>query len=349
MRKVLNLGRDFGFATLAVVASMVVLDWVAGVPNGPFTWQAFAQVYDQQCPNGQTDTDGDGIADSNDPDVNEFNPSGCFYNRRTGEILESGSVSVVDAPGAYDVNLDGSNGCFHIVSHQDGEIVFEPTPPPDCVLAGRLGIGPLDCPDKGTFSPTSGSLTPLGNGENPLNPGYLTSAACTDHYFAIDFPDRAADACDPDKIPLRPTAVITNNIALLCPTGRLSTRTIGYWKNHTAEAVQYLPISLGWNSMTGNACRIVATANDVYNTIRGATSKDATTMLRAQLLATKLDVAVGDISGPDLVAVVELIEQADELLGRNKCNPSTSAKGADRAQATYLINQLTLFNQKYGG
>ena len=36
MRKLLSLCRDFGFAVLAVVASMFALDWVAGVPNGPF-------------------------------------------------------------------------------------------------------------------------------------------------------------------------------------------------------------------------------------------------------------------------------------------------------------------------
>ena len=70
---------------------------------------------------------------------------------------------------------------------------------------------------------------------------------------------------------------------------------------------------------------------------------------KMQVATDKLDVAVGDISGPDLVAVVQLIEQADALLGRNQCNPSTSSKGADRAEAIYLINQLTLFNQKYGG
>ena len=28
------------------------------------------------------DTDGDGIADSNDPHPADFDPSGCFYNRR---------------------------------------------------------------------------------------------------------------------------------------------------------------------------------------------------------------------------------------------------------------------------
>ncbi len=350
MRKLLTVTRDIGLAALAVVASMVALDWVAGIPNGPFTWQAFAQVYDQQCPNAQTDTDGDGIADSNDPHPNDFDPSGCFYNRRTGEILDGGSVSVTDAPGAYDVDNDGSNdGCFHIVSHEAGVITFEPTPPTDCVLAGHLGIGQLDCPDKGTYTATSGTVVSLGNGEDPSNLGFLTSNACTDHYFTIDFPDRAADACDPDKLPLRPTAVITNNIALLCPTGKLSTRTIGYWKNHLSEAAKYLPIYLGWRSSDGTACTTISTQNAVYNTLKGATSKDATTMLKAQLLATKLDVAVGDISGPDLVAVVDLIMQADALLGKNNCSPSTGPKGSDRAEATYLIQLLTAFTNKYGG
>jgi hypothetical protein len=298
---------------------MLAVDWMTGAPSGSFTWQAFAQVYDRLCPPAQ-------------PDV-----SGCFYDLRDGAIIEGGSVAVTAGNDCV-LNEDGSGGCYHIVCNQTGTVGFEAAPPPDCVLAEGLGIGSLDCPDKGTYDPAAGEVQVLGALEDPSNPGFLTSNTCTDWYSSIMFVD--GGHCP---------VVVANNIPLVCPTGNLSTRTIGYWKNHSAEAAPYLPIVLGWSSSNGAPCVTVAVPADVVKVLKGASSRNATSMLRAQLLAAKLDVAIGDVSGEDLVAVAELIVQADELLGRNSCMPLTGMRGADRAQAISLIEALTAFTNKYGG
>ena len=77
------------------------------------------------------------------------------------------------------------------------------------------------------------------------------------------------------------------------------------------------------------------------------TPKEAADMLLAQLLAAKLNVAMGDIPIADLVAIASVIADADELLGRNGCDPDTGRTGADRGEATALISAVDAFNNKY--
>jgi len=119
------------------------------------------------------------------------------------------------------------------------------------------------------------------------------------------------------------------------------TRTLGYWKNHSDDAVEFLPIVLG------PGCTDVITAQDVKDIMKAAKAKDAADMLKAQLLAAKLNVAMGDVLPEDFTAITPFIDAADELLGRNVCHPETGRKGADRAEATDLIYELDMFNNKY--
>ncbi len=124
------------------------------------------------------------------------------------------------------------------------------------------------------------------------------------------------------------------------------TRTIGYWKTHSDHAIEFLPITLG-DDDTDGVCQTVADADDVEDILKAAKAKDAAAMLYAQLLAAKLNVAMGDIPAADLAAIGLVIEDADDLLGRNGCDPDTGRRGADRAEATALISALDAFNNKY--
>ncbi len=127
------------------------------------------------------------------------------------------------------------------------------------------------------------------------------------------------------------------------------TRTIGYWKNHAPEdfnGTSFLPITLG-NDDTDGVCETVSTAEDVEDIMKAHGGQDAEPKLKAQLLAAKLNVAMGDIPPGDLAAIITVIADADDLLGRNGCDPDTGKKGADRAEAQALISALDDFNNKY--
>ena len=124
------------------------------------------------------------------------------------------------------------------------------------------------------------------------------------------------------------------------------TRTIGYWKNHADDAVQFLPISLG-DDDTDGVCVDVTTAAQVETITKAHKGQDAGPKLYAQLLAAKLNVAMGDLPPADFAAIAPVIDAADALLGKSGCNPDTGKKGADRAEAQTLLGQLDTFNNKY--
>jgi hypothetical protein len=128
------------------------------------------------------------------------------------------------------------------------------------------------------------------------------------------------------------------------------TRTIGYWKNHPAadfDGTTFLPIDLGISDVSGLPCETVSTDAEVEAVLKAAKANDAEAMLKAQLLAAKLNLAMGDIPPADVAAITPVIDAADELLGRNDCNPDTGKKGADRAEAVDLASQLDMFNNMY--
>lgn len=127
------------------------------------------------------------------------------------------------------------------------------------------------------------------------------------------------------------------------------TRTIGYWKNHPPEdfdGTSFLPINLG-NNDTNGVCEIVDDPVQAQDILRAHGGRDAAPKLTAQLLAAKLNVAVGDIPLADLTAITPVIGFADALLGRNDCMPDTGKQGQDRAEALDLSSQLDDFNNMY--
>ena len=127
------------------------------------------------------------------------------------------------------------------------------------------------------------------------------------------------------------------------------TRTIGYWKNHPAadfDGTSFLPITLG-DDDTNGVCFSVDTDQDVTDILKGHKGQDVGPKLEAQLLAAKLNVAMGDIPQADLDAIALVIDDADALLNKNGCDPDTGKKGADRAEGQTLHELLDAFNNKY--
>jgi hypothetical protein len=72
---------------------------------------------------GTGDRDGDSIDDASD-----FDPTGYFYCRDTGEILTGGSISVA-GPGAANIILDGSSGQYQWTVAVAGVYTMTLTPP----------------------------------------------------------------------------------------------------------------------------------------------------------------------------------------------------------------------------
>lgn len=207
---------------LAVVAAVLLFNvgvvvQFTGVAYDSFSWQAFAQVYDNpgEPPIGDSvnDPDGDALKDGRDPNPDVFNPSGCLFNVATGTIVAGGSVSAScptctasSTPKGADP-MDGSMGCFAF--NYDGDTM------PDITLgiaAGSTGcVISTTCPDQGTLHTTDlnpGTQVAISVGNYPDDALTMLPAACTDWYSEIVF-----DAQN-DTYP--PNGVINNNIALDC-------------------------------------------------------------------------------------------------------------------------------------
>jgi hypothetical protein len=128
----------------------------------------------EECPGGPPcDRDGDGV-----PNHEDYDPTGYFYDEDTGEIIPGGKVEVTPA-GPVTVIKDGSDGEYQFVTTQAGLHTIHVTLPPGYAWSGT-------CLDQGVLDPT-GQPNPysLGNGEDAGNPGFLTSAACTEFYLQI--------------------------------------------------------------------------------------------------------------------------------------------------------------------
>jgi uncharacterized repeat protein (TIGR01451 family) len=109
-------------------------------------------------------------------------PIGFIYDEDTGQILAGGKISVT-GPGAVTILHDGSEGFYQFSTDgTPGVYTITLTPPSNYSLSTKCL--PKDPPP---FDPT-GLPDPvvLGNGEDPANPGFLTSNACTDYYFTFN-------------------------------------------------------------------------------------------------------------------------------------------------------------------
>jgi len=125
-----------------------------------------------------------------------------------------------------------------------------------------------------------------------------------------------------------------------------STRTIGYWKNHSEDTTPFLPIALGDGSEIKD-CQVVNTDTEARNVLKAHGGQDAMPKLKAQLLAAKLNVALGSIPSDDLVDFNGNITAADNLIASNGCDPDTGKKGSDRQAAQELHDFLDFLNNKY--
>lgn len=124
------------------------------------------------------------------------------------------------------------------------------------------------------------------------------------------------------------------------------TRTIGYWKNHPTDADLTPPIILGDGTDT-KICQIVDTPAEVETVLKAHKGSDAGPKLKAQLLAAKLNIELGDVPIADQQAIAQTIIAADKLLAKDGCDPDTGKRGADRAEAQALHALLDAFNNKY--
>jgi len=137
------------------------------------------------------DRDGDGIENYQD-----YDPTGYFYDERTGEVISGGSINV-SGPGVVTVVEDGSTGYYQFLTDGTaGTYTMDVTLPAGYALSSLCLQG-----DPPAYDPT-GEPEPvnLGNGEN-ADTGFLTSNTCTTFYLSFDL-----EADDP--------IIINNNIPL---------------------------------------------------------------------------------------------------------------------------------------
>ncbi|KPJ54850.1 hypothetical protein AMJ47_03330 [Parcubacteria bacterium DG_72] len=110
---------------------------------------------------------------------------------------------------------------------------------------------------------------------------------------------------------------IINVTARICH--KSETRTIGFWKTHLEVAAPYFPITLGKNSGS-EYYHIVDSPNNADVVFINANSKVAAIMLRAQLLAMKLNILHFGIGDYELefegqtITLYQLVDLADQWL-----------------------------------
>jgi hypothetical protein len=106
-------------------------------------------------------------------------------------------------------------------------------------------------------------------------------------------------------------------------------RTIGYWKNHPGA----------WPVSSITIGGVTYTKTQAIMILSDASSKNATKMLAAQLIAAKLNVLVCGAGG---TTIQTTINQADAFLVAHPIGSSLTA--AQRTQALNLKDQLDAYN-----
>lgn len=179
--KTVKRGSGLLFIVFLVAVNALFTVRFVGVSYQPFSWAAFGLVYD---PGG---------------DPSSYDPTGCFYDIKTGKIIPGGLVIASDGPANITTALNGSNGCFQFLTDMSGTYALAVTLPPRCALASG-------CPDLGSYNPTN--LDMLGPPPDDKNmPTMLTpfdpNNACTPWYTTIVLDDLGS-------------GVTGNNIPLIC-------------------------------------------------------------------------------------------------------------------------------------
>jgi len=138
-------------------------------------------------------------------------------------------------------------------------------------------------------------------------------------------------------------AHVINVTARICTY--VETRTIGFWKNHVDIYIEYLPLYLGNEEVTGVPqvdgllVEGLLLAEDVFE---NANAKEMIDMLKAQLLGMKFNVKyfVGTgIFEYDGTAIEDVIDSADEALEHPELY--------SREQLEYIKNLLVYLNEQH--
>jgi hypothetical protein len=139
---------QYGVVIAGFALNAFVILQITGVAYEPFSWKVFAFVYNtENTANVYPDYDHDGIRTSRDLNDHFFNPSGCFYDSKTGQIVAGGMVVSANDQmncngGSADCHvyipdggdpMDGSQGCY--------SFLLKAPPPADCASVA----GPAQC------------------------------------------------------------------------------------------------------------------------------------------------------------------------------------------------------------
>ncbi len=299
--------------------NVYTVDPITGVETWQFDETAFGGMAQDSCYGAGDEDYIDGLAyDASDDTIwLSGDATQTIYHVTTAGVF-LGSFTVPDHPST------GMTGCSTGIEVAPG---------------GFLELAMQTGPDQGPHE-----IVKIEKADDVNNPSIIVSFVA----LSSDIPGIEDICLDPDTFVPR-CALWTNQFGSpnqLTAFDVQCTRTIGYWKTHPDDAEEFLPIDLG-DDDTNGVCETVVDAEDVYEIMKAAKAKDAEAMLKAQQLAAKLNVAMGDIPTADLAAITPIIADADELLGRNGCNPDTGKKGEDRAEATALIEELDAFNNLY--
>jgi len=183
-----------------------------------------------------------------------------------------------------------------------------------------------------SWSQTSGSSVVLSHPDSTA-PSFTAPAVAAETVltFQLTVSDSRASASDTVSVTIRNTTLPKFEAA----------RTIGYWKNHPDHIAAMLEggsITLGDTTVT--------TVNRAVAVLSDASARDARASLRAQLLASILNLRNGanpDVTGTDIRPVVE---SAKSFLATHSM--PVDSKHPDRQQALQLKDRLEAFNASGG-
>ncbi len=211
--------KEAAIAVLFVALNAAVVFYGVGMDSEVFSWKAFAQTY---------------VPPGTDPGSVSADPSGCFYDKATGQIIPGATIA---AAGGSVTDDGASDGCYQIVVGGDpvaqlGQLA--PTLTVDISVASL----PIGCTVDPCAQPPvllnvmQGQVIQVGNLPDPGNPGFLTAPGCTTFNSPILFAGGAMGS-----------AVTANNIALICLTPPAQAPLLGTvgW-----VALGILLFALGW-------------------------------------------------------------------------------------------------------
>ncbi|GEP41717.1 hypothetical protein BGE01nite_10080 [Brevifollis gellanilyticus] len=194
-----------------------------GLPDGTY----FVQEIDPEGATSTTDTQGSNdnliriVLNGSDSLGNDFldavDPAGYAYDVVTGQIISGGSIFISGPPGAgITILQDGSTGQYSFITDgTPGNYTLSYTAPTGYIIDPARPVAGASFDPTGFPDPHA-----LGAGEDPMNPGYLTSSSAGANPYYFTFTLASGDPF-----------VINNNIPLHLRTPR----KYDYWKKITGS------------------------------------------------------------------------------------------------------------------